>query len=736
MAPQGGPKRQPMVFPPPPRDPTNAGVERTVSSEIIDSNRMQDRTANVVQRAESAAPHRSTATMPIRAPPNGQLLRSSAQSHRDNSADISDLFASNRTGRANVRQQGSTVSVSAPETNVASPTVERTPVTATTDLTTPAEVQHSAPTQQNEEGEPKKRRPGRPRKVMPDTLSRNVSMTGSQGQPSSRAANMSRNEEREPTRRRPGRPRKVVPAPVSQDEEVYHDDDIDSDYIDEDEGLNQISGQSDERQQTLTRRTRSTPLRGPGNAQLRPLPMSVPPQNNSQRSTRRVRALRNENKKWDMAIKRERTRLEAPNSFMTKEIYEAPGKPGYPGPSPEFDGLWRDDDEAKLIQTYYSGTPLEHLTSDSNTNNTIMNCSALVFRASLHFFKMDPLTLFTKGLNDIVIVTDTKSSTMIDGHLYTSPFWSAPFCEKLSRIIFHPLWCGPAPWTFMLFAIKWAVICRTDDRRPIHQMDINLLKEYFCNMDQDPALSHAAIHAEEQRKMVARGGISTPQAELLSEIAEFTIPFRQDTSGRFYKVATQDLTAVIHGLDSLRGAFNHDCEFYFQAFSEAHNRLLYPSGKEMPVLYKNCYLSVERKKSLDFKRYGNNMTDFESKRLQLPSKPPRKIESALERAEPELVEDTPPRPPATKRKNTDEDLRPRKAARREEVPRDRPEKPMAQPPPSIPDDLSTVDVQVSRPQPVQTRYDSSGRLVFRSLSDAWMGHIPDPAALKGEGFYE
>ncbi|KAM0228111.1 hypothetical protein ACHAP5_012032, partial [Fusarium lateritium] len=396
-------------------------------------------------------------------------------------------------------------------------------------------------------------------------------------------------------------------------EEGYVDEDNveEDDQIDQEVGVERLS-QDDEEEETLTRRTRSKVPRAPGRTKT-----SKP-----QPSTRLRRAQKDREEKLVEGVRREKKRLKARHSFMTKEVYEAPGQPGYPGPDPAFVDSWDDDDEADFIETYWTGTTMEHLTSLPDF--TGRDRLAQAFRASLHVFKIDPLTLFTKGLNDIVIDKDEKSSKTINGRPYTNQFWSGPFCDKLSRIIYHPLWYGPEPWAFMLFALKWAAICRTDDRRSLHEDDLGLLEKNHCIMEEDPTLSYPDIHVKQQRSITLRGGIPSPQAQLLSEIANFSKKIGRPP-GDYYHIITSDLTAVIDGLNSLRDAFDHDCEFYFLMFSEAHEKELYPKDKEMSAVYKNCYLSVERKKLFDFKVHGHNLAYLEQHHLRKPSDMPVKF---------------------------------------------------------------------------------------------------------------
>lgn len=326
------------------------------------------------------------------------------------------------------------------------------------------------------------------------------------------------------------------------------------------------------------------------------------------------------------ALEREKRRLKAPDSFMTKEVYEAPGKPGYAGPDPAFDDHWDANDKARFIQTYWQGTPLEYITSGPDFISYPK--TLLVFKASLHVFKIDPLTLFTMGLNDIVFDSGSKSTKMIEGHVYMYPFWSKIFCERLARMIFHPLWYGPEPWAFMLFAIKWATICRTNDRRPLHQDELLLLEKLYCKMEQDPTLSYPEIHAKQQMTIALRGGVSSPQAQLLSEIAATATRSGECPSDKYYHVVLNDLNNVIHGLGTLRLTWEHDCEFFFQSISDSLGRELYPTSRQMPALYKNCYLSVERKKLYDLKVHGHDLVYFEEHHLRMPSMIPQKLHSS------------------------------------------------------------------------------------------------------------
>jgi hypothetical protein len=146
------------MIPHSPTDYTNAEATGTVSSQ-------SDGATNVVQSAESAALRRWLATMPLRTPPNGQQLANQTTilqrlevdsamhvpvHEPDDSPTVAamrELFTSNRTGRANAHQQVSTVSASTPEANLVSAVVAIAPAVTTTNMSAPAAMQQSAPTQ-------------------------------------------------------------------------------------------------------------------------------------------------------------------------------------------------------------------------------------------------------------------------------------------------------------------------------------------------------------------------------------------------------------------------------------------------------------------------------------------------------------------------------------------------------------------------------------------------------------
>ncbi|KAF4459594.1 hypothetical protein FALBO_13649 [Fusarium albosuccineum] len=133
----------------------------------------------------------------------------------------------------------------------------------------------------------------------------------------------------------------------------------------------------------------------------------------------------------------------------------------------------------------------------------------------------------------------------------------------------HRLRAGDNSWAFMLVVIKWAVICRTDDRRPLKQVEKDVLRWTGCDFPLDPPTKPFADHHDDNRKaLVEQGGWATPESDPLAAIATKTTAQSMDpsTTAGNYCVSIRDLTSIIKGLDSIntRGV-TVSCEVHFQA---------------------------------------------------------------------------------------------------------------------------------------------------------------------------
>ncbi|KAJ3500647.1 hypothetical protein NM208_g17096 [Fusarium decemcellulare] len=144
----------------------------------------------------------------------------------------------------------------------------------------------------------------------------------------------------------------------------------------------------------------------------------------------------------------------------------------------------------------------------------------------------------------------------------------------------------------MLVVIKWAVVCRTDDRRPLKQVDKNVIRWAGCDFAFDsPAKPLADHHDDNGKALVEQGGWATPESDLFSAIATKTTVRSRDpsTTAGNYCVSIQDLITIIKGLDSIntRGV-TVSCEVNFEAFLHYRGGHEWPAGDDLKSLYKNC----------------------------------------------------------------------------------------------------------------------------------------------------
>ncbi|RSL94638.1 hypothetical protein CEP52_012548, partial [Fusarium oligoseptatum] len=278
-----------------------------------------------------------------------------------------------------------------------------------------------------------------------------------------------------------------------------------------------------------------------------------------------------------------------------KDWYESPGHPGCYNPI--FDDMWTASDELNLRSRecdLVSMNVLDYL----NADDTQDLCT--LFDTSLRLFRTDPLTLFS--IQNLEFDNQGPATINQDGMSASSLVWASDFSRKLSVIMANPMWKGTKSYSFMLFAIKWVVICRTDDRHPLPQSDIDLLR--WADIILDPSANNKPFgirHQEHQCDILKQGGWSTPEAELLSAIWRMT-----GASARLARVATHpylisaaDLTILTDALDSLgQGGMIISCETHYQIFLGARAGPVYPSGiAELKTLHRNCWLSVQRVKA-------------------------------------------------------------------------------------------------------------------------------------------
>ncbi|KAF5581188.1 hypothetical protein FPCIR_10288 [Fusarium pseudocircinatum] len=158
---------------------------------------------------------------------------------------------------------------------------------------------------------------------------------------------------------------------------------------------------------------------------------------------------------------------------LTKKTYEDKEEPGCPNPTYSKD--WSHADEETFLSEYWRGTVHEEAIKRQTRTNQDAQHLVTMFKISLHTFGVDPLTLWTLNGDEFEVTGGRfKAEFKVGNVKYPNPIWSRSFCDKLSQIMTHPLWTKRKErHGFMLFTVKWAFKCRTDDRRPLTEDDLD-----------------------------------------------------------------------------------------------------------------------------------------------------------------------------------------------------------------------------------------------------------------------
>lgn len=226
-----------------------------------------------------------------------------------------------------------------------------------------------------------------------------------------------------------------------------------------------------------------------------------------------------------------------------------------------------------------------------------------MFKISLHIFGVDPVTLWTLN-DDEFKVTGNKFGFVLNvGNVpYPNPIWSPSFCHRLTQIISHPIWRRRKNGhEFMLFAVKWAIKCRTDDRQPLSEDDARLLRLIGCPISprQEEPLKRTLERLLKRRYNT--GETITTEADLLRCIADNTKARLASPTSRYYHVTTDDLDAVIMGLDESKTWMS--CEAHYALYQKSRGTAhTYPSSVEVAEIYRNAFLNIERRRMIDHKR--------------------------------------------------------------------------------------------------------------------------------------
>lgn len=329
-----------------------------------------------------------------------------------------------------------------------------------------------------------------------------------------------------------------------------------------------------------------------------------------------IKALQAMQRYWRNTAAKEEARL-ADVQYPTKETYEAPGQHGCPNPTYNED--WSHADENLFLSQYWRGTMYETaITRQFGTSSDTQRLVAM-FKISLHIFGVDPMTFWTLNDDEFKVTGNKFGFVLIVGNAkvkYHSPIWSRSFFDSLSKLMTHPIWARRKDGhEFMLFAVKWAIMCRTDDRRPLSEGDAKLLGFIGCPIAPRPEVPLKRTLERLLKRRYNAGETITTEADLLRCIADNTEAHLANPRSRYYRVTTDDLDAVIKGLDESKTWMS--CEAHYELYQKSRSTThTYPSSTEVAELYRKVFLIIERRRMIDHKRDSDSRP---------PSEPPLMI---------------------------------------------------------------------------------------------------------------
>ncbi|KAL7766648.1 hypothetical protein ACKLNR_004564 [Fusarium oxysporum f. sp. zingiberi] len=221
-----------------------------------------------------------------------------------------------------------------------------------------------------------------------------------------------------------------------------------------------------------------------------------------------------------------------------------------------------------------------------------------VFNISFHLCNMDPLSLLSM-YHDFEFDNSGSDSFMHVGQMKRNPLWTLHFCDKLKRIMTHPLFWETNAYRFLPIVIRWAVICQTDNGEGFSAEEAHILSHLGCGdlgqFSGSPVLERFRFH---QERLKTAGVFVTPHAKLLVLIADQVGVSAVPTSTETLLVRTGDLGVVISALDRLNDcSMNISCEVHYLQYCASRTSRSYPSGlEELLEAYKGVWMKLQRRK--------------------------------------------------------------------------------------------------------------------------------------------
>ncbi|KAK7424657.1 hypothetical protein QQZ08_008540 [Neonectria magnoliae] len=287
--------------------------------------------------------------------------------------------------------------------------------------------------------------------------------------------------------------------------------------------------------------------------------------------------------------------LEESRPRVTREEFLAPGQPGCP--DPVFDEHWDQGDEDRL-QQFWNESRVKAIVE--NLSDSDMSLQFL-WRTCIRMMRIDPFSLLKSELR---VAAADHSKIAWEGIMISGPMWSDEVCRLLSRLISHPFFSCALPDEKLRFYLKWAVICRTDDRRPLKTEDFTPcpIVRRLIRTPSPGKQPWRKVHETFRMAYWEKYGGYTVESSVLHAIAESTpVPYRPERLGPRapYDLCAGDITQVLTALDRLSSyGFGNlvSSDVALEIVWMAHGGRNYPVGdEEFREVVGNCWLADNRR---------------------------------------------------------------------------------------------------------------------------------------------
>ena len=282
---------------------------------------------------------------------------------------------------------------------------------------------------------------------------------------------------------------------------------------------------------------------------------------------------------------------------------------------PEYDKWWSKDDERALIQEWKQSKErqdFKRITTSSNSKNekvvrtTAINALQGLWKISIRLFRCSPFAILSPRRNLVYQPLPSKRQGSVKTTL-----WSQEFCENLGHLMANPLWCGSAD--LLAIILQFAVICRTDDRRPwkfeADLVDSRVLLNLRRKMDQVdgdtlPQSVHD-MHTAIRRSLKAKGMVPSVISDLLHRIgstSEGNVEYQASNTLQYgvdvYFVTKADVEKVQAALDTVspmgQALLQPGAAYYYNHLLSRQGTGTPESYEELKDLLIRCWLHEKR----------------------------------------------------------------------------------------------------------------------------------------------